>query len=43
MTLKIEPFENIVGKEKNAGNSIFSFSHNVFYLIQNKFCHLDHL
>ena len=27
----MNPFENIVVKEENAGNQYFSFSHNVFY------------
>ena len=31
-TQKKKPFENIVGKGENAVTSIFSFSHNVFYL-----------
>ena len=30
-------FENNVEKGKNADSSIFSFSHNVFHLSQNKF------
>ena len=34
------PFENIVGKGENA--SIFSFSHNVFYPIKDKFPFLSH-
>ena len=35
-------FEKIVVKEENAGNQQFFFSHNVFRVIQNKFCHLDY-
>ena len=36
---KKEPFENIVGKEENAGNQHFLlFFHNVFYLSQKNFC-----
>ena len=41
-TLKKKPLENIVGEGENAGNSIFSFSHNVFSSIKNKFHHLGH-
>ena len=33
MNLKKKPFENIVGKEENAGK----------FVIHNKFGHLDHL
>ena len=40
MTLKKGPFENIQSEEET---SIFFFSHNVFYLIQHKFWHLDHI
>ena len=36
-TLKEMPFENTVGKEKVLVTSIFSFPHNVFYPIHNKF------
>ena len=38
-----KPFENIVGKGENTGTSIFSFSHNVFYLSQNKFQFFSHI
>ena len=37
MTLKMKPFENIVGKAENASNKHFSFSHIVFYPSQHKF------
>ena len=44
MTLYKKPFENIAGKEENAGNqkkmlvtSIFSFFYNVFYPSQGKY------
>ena len=30
-----KPFENIVGKEENAGNQHLFFSHNVFYAMKN--------
>ena len=37
MTFRKKAFKNIVGKGENAGTSIFSFSNNVFYPLQNKF------
>ena len=39
-TVRKKPFENIVGKGENAG---FSFSHNVFYPLQNKFKFFSHI
>ena len=41
--IKTEAFENIVGKGENAGDHIFSFSHNVFNYSQNKFQLLDYI
>ena len=43
LSLKKRPFENIEEKKnKMLVTSIFFFSLNVFYLIQDKFCDLDH-
>ena len=38
-----EDFENIVGKGENAGNQHFSFSHDVFSPIKEKFHNFGHV
>ena len=42
MTLAGKPFENIVGKEANAGNQHFLLFPHVFYPFQNKFQFFNH-
>ena len=41
LPLRKEAFENIVENGENAGNSIFSFFHNIFYTIKLKSRHLS--
>ena len=41
--LRKKPFENIVGKEENAGNKHFLLFHNVFYPMKDNFNILSYI